>query len=104
MFLKALQASVTIECVYPPAAETKGQMIKSLADKMTAAERTRPDVIQIFHTLQNRALVDELDLASNMHTFLDEFQTESLSESRKFTPLEVDAVEVIPLLTEAGQR
>ncbi len=54
MFLKELQALVTIHCVYSPAAEPKGQMIKSLADKMTAADRTRPDVIQIFHSAEPR--------------------------------------------------
>ena len=104
MFLKELQALVTIECVYSPAAEPKSQMIKSLADKMTFAERSRPDVIQIFHTMQDRAMVDGLELSSHMQTYLDEFQNQSLSESRKFTPLEIDAVQVIPLLPAAGQQ
>jgi len=104
MFLKELQALTIIDCVYSPAAEPKGQMIKSLADKMTAADRTRPDVIQIFHTMQDRALVDGVELTPNITTYLDEFQTQSLSESRRFTPLEYDAVQVMPLLPEEGQN
>ena len=104
MFVKELQALTIIDCIYSPAAEPKGQMLKSLADKMTAAERTRPDVIQIYNTMQDRAVIDGVELSSNMETYVEEFQNQSLSETRKFTPLEVDAVRTMPLLTEAGQR
>ena len=104
MFLKELQALTVIECVYSPAGEPKDQMVKALADKMTAAERTRPDVIQIYNTLMDRALVDGMELTPNMDKYIDEFQNQSMSDTRKFTSLEVGAVQVMPLLPEAAQK
>ena len=45
-------------------------MAKALGDKMMAAERTRPDVIQMSHALQSRALLEGVDLASHLDRFL----------------------------------
>ena len=85
MFLKELQALLSIECVYSPAPNPKEQMAKALGDKMMAAERTRPDVIQMSHALQSRALLEGVDLASHPDRFLKEFQDESLSDARKLS-------------------
>ena len=60
-------------------------MAKALGDKMMAAERTRPDVIQMSHALQSRALLEGVDLASHLDRFLKDFQDASLSDSRKFS-------------------
>jgi hypothetical protein len=84
--------------------DAKKQMNKALGDKMTAADRTRPDVIQIWSTLQSRALIDGVEAAPNIDKYLQEFQEESLSETRTFSPLEISAVKVMPGLTKAGQN
>ena len=104
LMLKELQALLCIDCIYSPAADAKKQMNKALGDKMAAADRTRPDVIQIWSTLQSRALIDGVEAAPNIDKYLQEFQEESLSETRKFSPLEISAVKVMPGLTEAGRN
>ena len=81
MFLKELQALLSIECVYSPAPNPKEQMAKSLGDTMMAAERARPDVVQMSHALQSRALLEGVDLASHLDRFLKDFQDASLSDS-----------------------
>jgi hypothetical protein len=73
MFLKELQALLSIECVYSPAPNPKDQMAKALGDKMMVAERTRPDVIQMSHAVQSRELLEGVDLASNLDRFLKDF-------------------------------
>ena len=70
MYLKELQALLSIECVYSPAPNPKEQMAKAVGEKMMAAERTRPDVIQMSHELQSRALLEGVDLASHLDRFL----------------------------------
>ena len=104
LVLKELQALMCIECTYSPAADPKGQMNKALGDKMTAAARTRPDVIQIYSTLHSRALMDGVELQPNIDRYLSEFQEDTLSETRKFSPLEISAVKFMPGLSEAGQK
>jgi hypothetical protein len=45
-----------------------------------------------------------MEAAPNIDKYLQEFQEESLSETRKFSPLELSAVKVMPGLTKAGQN
>ena len=103
LFKKELQALTCIECVYSPAEDPKGQMTKALGDKMMAAERTRPDVLQIAHALQRRALAEGEELLGHLDQYISEFQDASVSETRKFSDLEVKAVKIIPLLTPSAK-
>ena len=52
-----------------PAEGPRDQMTKALGGKMMAAERTRPDVLQIAHALQRRALAEDKEL----HEHLDKY-------------------------------
>ncbi len=67
------------------------------------AERSRPDVIQMSHALQSRALLEGVDLASHFDRFLKDFQDASLSDSRKFSAWEIAVVKLFPNLTEVAQ-
>ena len=104
LFKKELQALTAIHCVYAPAADPKEQMAKALGDKMVAAERARPDVIQISHALQTRALSEGVELLPKIDEYLDDFQQGSVSEVRQFSALEISAVKLYPTLTEEGQK
>ena len=74
LFKKELQALTCIECAYSPAEDPKGQMTKALGDKMMAAERTRPDVLQIAHALQCRALAEGKELLGNLGKCISDFK------------------------------
>ena len=76
-------------------------MTKALGDKMMAAERTRPDVLQIAHALQCRALAEDKELREHLDTYISEFQ--NASETRKFSDLEVKSVKIIPQLSTAAK-
>ena len=78
-------------------------MTKALGDKMMAAERTRPDVLQIAHALQCRALAEDKELLDNLEMYISEFHDATVSETRKFSDLEVKAVKIIPHLTKAAK-
>ena len=69
-----------------------------------AAERTRPDVIQMSHALQSRALLEGVDLASRLDLFLKDYQDASLSDARKFSSSEIAVVKLFPNLTEVAQK
>ena len=71
---------------------------------MTAAKRTRPDVLQIAHALQCRALEENKELLGHLDKYISEFQDGSVSETRKFSDLEVKAVKGIPQLTTAAKK
>ena len=103
LFRKELQALLSIECVYSPAPDPKEQMAKALGDKMVGSERTRPDVIQISHALQTRALAEGVELLPHIKDYLSDFQQASVSEVRKFSALEISAVKFFPTLTEEGR-
>ena len=93
LFKKKFHALTCIECVHSPAECPKGQMTKALGDKMMAAERTRPDVLQIAHALQRRSLAEDKELHEHLDKYISEFQNASVSETRQFSDLEVKAVQ-----------
>ena len=45
-------------------------MTKALGDKMMAAERARPDVLQIAHALQCRALAEGKELLGHIDKYI----------------------------------
>ena len=61
------------------------------------AERTRPDIVQITHSLRERALDEGLDYAQALPKFIDEFQEDT---GRKFSDLEMNALNAVPPLAE----
>ena len=46
------------------------------------AERTRPDIVQITHSLRERALEEGLDFGQALPKFVDEFQEDTMAAGR----------------------
>ncbi len=101
-FQKELQALFAIKCIYSPGQDAKAQIQKSIGGKFVAAERQRPDIIQITYSLRNRALDENVDYAASIERYVQEYQEGTVSEGRKMSDLEVSAVKLLPMLTDAG--
>ena len=64
------------------------------------AERTWPDIVQIIHSLGERALDEGLDFGQAFPKFIEEFQDDTMAAGRKFSDLEINALSAVPLFTD----
>ena len=99
-FLPELQALFSVKAVYSPGTNARDQIQKSIGGKFMAAERTRPDIVQITHSLRERALDEGLDFGQALLKFIEEFQDDTMAAGRKFSDLEINALNAVPLFTD----
>lgn len=100
LFLPELQALFAVKAVYAPGMNSRDQLQKSIGGKFMVAERTRPDIVQITHSLRERALDEGLDWTQALPKLIGEFQDDTMAAGRKFSDLEISALNVVPVLTE----
>ena len=100
LFLPELQALFSIKAVYSPGINARDQIQKSIGGKFMAAERTRPDIVQITHSLRDRALDEGVDFTQGLPKFIEEFQEDTMAAGRKFSDLEINALHTVPLCTD----
>ena len=100
LFLPELQALFAVKAVYAPGMNSRDQVQESIGGKFMFAERTRPDILQITHSLRECALDEGLDLGQALPKFIEEFDDDTMAAGRKFSDLEINALSVVPVLTE----
>ena len=100
---KELYALLFLHCVYAPAESWSAEFTKALTAKMQAAERQRPDPLQILCAFANKAQAEGKELTpATVVDFIQDFENSTFTEGKKFTRNEVLAVKWMSTLSKSA--
>ena len=100
LILNQLKHLYEIKAICDPAESYVSQIDQALCYKMVAAERTRPDPLQIWQAFQNKAKATCHELTVALATnYFQQFADETVVQAKQFSPMEQTAVKWLCQLT-----
>ena len=100
LILNQLKQLYAIHALCDPAESYISQIDQALIHKLVAAERTRPDALQIWQAFQNKAKATGQELTVALASdYFQQFANETILQSKQFSPMEQTAVKWLCRLT-----
>ena len=91
-----LRSLFALRYTYNPATSDAAQRARSLAAKFQVSESTRPDCLQIFHTLSEGLKRDGADVATGLAGCIDDYNALSSVQSQNISGLEKQVICALP--------
>ena len=91
-----LRSLFTVRFTHNPAGSDAEQRARSLAAKFQVSESTRPDCLQIFHTLSEGLKRDGVDVATGLEDRIKDYNALSTVQSQNISLLEKQVICALP--------
>jgi hypothetical protein len=101
---KELEALMEMDCIFKPAESMADEIMGALTAKFVAAERQRPDPIQMWTAFNNRALAEQRPAEEAIVDYIQELADATFGEAKKMTKNEATTVRWLCTLSPAAKQ